>query len=498
MEDGAVEEFNIYMDIAERTQGDIYIGVVGPVRTGKSTFIRRFMDLVVIPNISNNYKKERAKDTLPQSGSGRIITTVEPKFIPNEEAVEIELEDKVKMRVRMVDCVGYMVNGATGHIENEEPRMVKTPWFEEEVPFIQAAEVGTRKVITEHSTIGLVVTTDGSITDIPRENYVESEEKVIKELQNINKPFIILLNSSQPYNPDTINLRKSMEERYNVPVYIVDALNMKLQDINIILEKVLYQFPIKEIGIRLPEWIECLEIEHWLKKNFVMAVKNSMNSLVRLKDVNPVVGEYKHYEFVGDIEIDEIKPGEGIANISMKVREGLFYKVLGEISGFDVENEYGLLNIMKDLTLAKREYDKVAEALKDVNENGYGMVSPQVCELKLEEPEIVKQGNRFGLRLRASAPSLHFIKANIETEVSPIVGTEKQGEDLVKSLLEEYENDPQKLWQANMFGKSLEDLVKEGLQNKLFKMPEDVQEKLQKTLQKIINEGNGGLICIIL
>lgn len=498
MEGIVVEEFNIYKDIAERTQGDIYIGVVGPVRTGKSTFIRRFMDLIVIPNITNSYKKERAKDTLPQSGSGRTITTVEPKFVPNEEAVEIELSDRAKMRVRMVDCVGYMVSGATGHIENDEPRMVKTPWFEEEIPFIEAAEIGTRKVINEHSTIGLVVTTDGSITDIPRENYLEAEEKVIKELQSINKPFIVLLNSAHPYNPETINIRKGIEEKYNVPVHIVDALNMKFEDITGILEKVLHQFPIKEIGIRLPQWIECLDFEHWLKKNFIVAIKNSIKDLNKLRDIRPVVNEYKQYEFIEDVNIDEIKLGEGTSSVTMKVKEGLFFKVLGEIAECEIENEFGLLNMMKGLTLAKKEYDRISDALNEVKEKGYGMVAPQFCDLKFENPETIKQGNRYGLKLRASAPSMHFIRAFVETEVSPIVGTDSQGEEMVKSLMEEYEIDPSRLWQANMFGKTLEDMVKEGLQSKLFKMPDDVQDKLQKTLQRIINEGSGGLICIIL
>ena len=493
-----MEEFDVYEDIAERTQGDIYIGVVGPVRTGKSTFIRRFMDLLVIPNINNNYKKERAKDTLPQSGSGRIITTVEPKFIPNEEAVEIELNDKAKMRVRMVDCVGYMVNGATGHTENDQPRMVKTPWFEEEIPFIEAAEIGTKKVINEHSTIGLVITTDGSITDISRENYIDAEDKVIKELKDINKPFIILLNSAHPFNPETINLRKELEEKHSIPVYIIDALNMKIEDINNILEKVLYEFPVKEVGIKLPEWVETMDNEHWLKKNFILAIKNSVKALNKLRDIKPVINEYKQYEFVGNVDLDEIKLGEGRANITMKVKDGLFFKVLGEISGCDIEEEYSLLKLMRELTAARNEYVKIADALKDCRETGYGMVPPELDELKLEEPEMVKQGNRFGVKLKASAPSLHFIKANVQTEVSPIVGTEKQSEELVKSLLQEFENDPKKIWQSNMFGKSLEELVKEGLQNKLFRMPDDVQDKLQKTLQKIINEGNAGLICIIL
>lgn len=492
-----MEDFDIYRDIAERTQGDIYVGVVGPVRTGKSTFIRRFMELLVLPNINNNYKKERAKDTLPQSGSGKTITTVEPKFIP-EDAVEIEFDDRAKMRVKMVDCVGYMVNGASGHIENGEPRMVKTPWFEEEIPFIEAAEIGTRKVINEHSTIGLVVTTDGSITDIPRENYLEAEEKVIRELQAIKKPFIVLLNSNHPYNPDTINQRKTMEEKYNVPVYIVDALNMKIDDINNIFERILYEFPVREIGINLPSWVESLENDHWLKKNFIMAIKNSAAAIEKLRDVKPAANGYREYEFIGDVNFEGIKLGEGNALLTMKVKDGLFFKVLGEICGYDIDGEYGLLGLMKDLTVAKREYDKMEGALKSVRDTGYGMVPPQIDELKLEEPEMVKQGGRYGLKLRASAPSLHLIRANVETEVSPIVGTDKQSEELVKSLVEEFENDPKRIWQLNMFGKSLEEIVKEGLQNKLYMMPDDVQDKLQRTLQKIINEGNGGLICIIL
>lgn len=491
-------EFDIYNDIAERTQGDIYIGVVGPVRTGKSTFIKRFMDLLVIPNINNNYKKERAKDTLPQSGSGKTITTVEPKFIPNDEAVEIELSDRAKMRVRMVDCVGYMVEGAVGHIENNVPRMVKTPWFEEEIEFLKAAEIGTRKVITEHSTIGVVVTTDGSITDLPRENYVEAEEKVIRELSELKKPFVVLLNSVHPYSPETLNIKRSMEEKYSVPINVVDALNMKIEDVNSILERVLYEFPVKEVGINLPEWIEALENEHWLKKSFIIAIKNSLKFLSKLNDVRAAVNHFKENEHIGDVDISEIRLGEGTARINMGAKEGLFFKVLGEISGFDISSEFSLLGLMKELTVAKRDYDKISTALKEARETGYGMVPPQLDELKLEDPEIVKQGNRFGVKLRASAPSLHMIKANVETEVSPIVGTERQSEELIRSLMDQFENDPQKIWQSNMFGKSLEELVKEGLQNKLFRMPDDVQEKLQKTLQKIINEGNGGLICIIL
>ncbi|MCX7694700.1 MAG: stage IV sporulation protein A [Caloramator sp.] len=493
-----MEGLDIYKEIAERTQGDIYLGVVGPVRTGKSTFIRRVMELLVLPNIPNQSVRDRAKDTLPQSGSGKTISTFEPKFIPSDGAVEIELNDNAKMRVRMVDCVGYIIDGVSGHIENGESRMVKTPWFEEEIPFVEAAELGTRKVINEHSTIGIVVTTDGSIADIPRENYIYAEEKVINELKKINKPFVVVLNTTHPYNPDTINLRKNLEDKYKVPVYTVDALNMKIEDVKNILERVLYEFPIKEIGIRIPEWVEKLSYDHWLKRNFVNAVKNSIASLDKIKDIKPTVLDYRQYEFVGDVNLDDIRLGEGTAVVSMKVKEGLFFRVLGEIAGYDINGEHHLLEIMRDLSFAKKEYDKISNALKDARDVGYGLVPPQLEELKLEEPEIVRQGNKFGVKLRASAPSLHIIRANVETEVSPIVGTEKQSEELVKSMMEEFENDPQRIWQSNMFGKSLEELVKEGLQNKVYMMPEDVQEKLQRVLQKIINEGNSGVLCIII
>ncbi|HBM81346.1 MAG: stage IV sporulation protein A [Clostridiales bacterium] len=492
-----MEEFDLYKDIAERTQGDIYIGVVGPVRTGKSTFIKRFMDLLVIPNIENDYKKERAKDELPQSAAGKTIMTTEPKFVPNE-AVEIEVKENAKLRVRMVDCVGYLVKGALGYLEGDTPRMVTTPWYDYQIPFEQAAEIGTRKVINDHSTIGIVVTTDGSITEIPRENYIEAEERVIKELKNINKPFIMILNTTHPYDPDTINLKRDLEEKYNVPVQIMDVMQMRNEDINNTLEKVLFEFPVKEINIDLPEWVDSLDSSHWLKKDFIDAIKNAAKDIFKLRDIKSTVDKFNEYDFIGEVSISDMKLGNGTANINMKTKDGLFYQVLGEFSGYKIESESQLLSLMKDLSFAKKEYDKVSKALKDVRETGYGLVPPQLEELHLEEPEIVKQGGRFGVKLRASAPSLHMIRADIETEVSPIVGTERQGEELVKSLLEQFENDPGKLWQTNMFGKTLEELVKEGLQNKLYRMPEDVQSKIQRTLQKIINEGSGGLICIIL
>jgi len=492
-----LENYNIYQDIAERTQGDIYIGVVGPVRTGKSTFIKKFMDLLVIPNIENTYRKERAKDELPQSAGGRTIMTTEPKFIPNE-AVEITVGDNATFKVRMIDCVGYIVNSALGHIEGNTPRMVNTPWFEEEIPFYQAAEIGTKKVITEHSTIGLVVTTDGSITEIPREDYVEAEERVIKELKEINKPFIVLLNSVNPDAVEVQELRQELEVKYSVPVMAVNCAQLKTEDIHAIVEKVLFEFPLKEIGINIPKWVDALESEHWLKNDIYEAIKESLKNVSKIREAKLASGSLADYDFIEKVYIDHINLGNGTIVIDLSLPESLFYKVLGETSGFDIDGEDKLITLMKELAVIKKQYDKIAYALHEVNEKGYGIVSPTIDELTLEEPEIVKQGNRFGVRLRASAPSIHMIRADIETEVSPIVGTEKQSEELVHYLLKEFEVDPKKIWESNIFGKSLHELVNEGLHNKLYRMPEDAQYKLQETLQKIINEGSGGLICIIL
>ena len=490
-------EFNIYKDIAERTQGDIYIGIVGPVRTGKSTFIKRFMDLLVLPNIDNPYIRERAKDELPQSGAGRTISTTEPKFVPNE-AVEIELKDNARFRVRLVDCVGYMVKGALGHIEDEMPRMVSTPWFENKIPFEEAAELGTRKVITDHSTIGLLVTTDGSITEIPRQNYIQAEERVVKELKDLDKPFVIILNSTRPRSEETRNLAEALEAKYQVPVCVMDCMNMSMDDVHYILERILFEFPVTEIHIDLPRWIDGLDLEHWLKQDIIKAVRESTGEVKRLKDTEEIPEAFSIYEFVEEAELDDISLGEGIARIKVKTWAGLFYRVIGEITGYSLEGEHQLLGLVEELSKAKKHYDRVASALKDVWDSGYGVVSPKLDELILEEPEIFKQGSRFGVRLKASAPSIHMIRADIQTEVSPLVGTEKQSEELLNYLISEFESNPSKLWESNIFGKSLYDLVREQLQNKLLKMPEDAQSKLQLTLQRIVNEGSGGFICIIL
>lgn len=492
-----MDGFNIYKDIAERTQGDIYVGVVGPVRTGKSTFIKKFMDLMVIPKIENSYKKERAKDELPQSGSGKSIHTTEPKFIPNE-AVEIELGEGIKFNVRMVDCVGYIVKGALGYLEGENAKMVNTPWYEYEIPFEDAAEIGTRKVITDHSTIGLVITTDGSITGISREEYVEAEERVIEELQSINKPFIVVLNTKDVNSKATQEKKIEMEEKYNVPVQVVDVFNMGKEDIDKLLNVVLKEFPVKEVNIDMPTWIEELDCEHWLKRNAFDVVKYMCDNIDRVRDVYSAVNTLKNEEFIGTSDLFEVNLGSGNARVTLKPKDGIFYRVLSEVCDLDVKSESELLILVKELNIARKEYDKVKEALVDVRDVGYGLVAPQLSEMKFEKPEMIQQGSRFGVKLKASAPSLHFIKADIKTEISPIMGSEKESEELIKSLMEQFDEDPQLLWQSNMFGKSLEVLVKEGLQNKLYKMPEDVQVKIQKTLQKIINEGNGGLICIIL
>lgn len=492
-----MENYDIYEDIAERTQGDIYVGVVGPVRTGKSTFIKRFMELMVIPNIDNTYKQERAKDELPQSASGKSIHTTEPKFVPNE-AVEIDISDKTKFKVRMVDCVGYIVKGALGYTEGEQPKMVTTPWYDYEIPFEEAAEIGTKKVINEHSTIGLLVTTDGSITDISRQEYVEAEERVVKELKSIDKPFIMILNSSNPESDSTLELRNNLEEKYNVPVQIMNVANMRQNDITNVFQRILKEFPVREININMPEWIEKLDVKHWLKADFMGLIKDMCKNVYKVRDVTNFVNKFSTVDFLDDSSLDEINMGEGTACLNLNPKKDLFYKILSEVCDEEIRSESELLNIIRTLNSAKIEYDKVAEALVDVKERGYGLVAPQLKEMRLEEPEIVKQGTRYGVKLKASAPSLHFIRANIETEISPIMGTETESEELVRSLLDQFENNPSKIWESNMFGKSLEVLVKDGLQNKLYKMPDDVQLKIQKTLEKIINEGNGGLICIIL
>lgn len=493
-----MENVNIFRDIAERTGGDIYLGVVGPVRTGKSTFIKRLMELLVLPNIVNPVDKERATDELPQSGAGRMVMTVEPKFIP-QEAVEIVIRDGLKMKVRMVDCVGYTVDGALGYVEEEgSPRMVKTPWFEQAIPFQEAAEMGTRKVITDHSTIGIVVTTDGSITDIPRENYLEAEERVIGELKELGKPFVVILNSVYPEAPETQELVHELEEKYDLPVLAMNCSEMSTDDVLNILQESLYEFPVQEVNVKLPLWLEELDQNYWLRTEFEQTIQEAVSTVGRLRDIDLAVEKIRENEHVATALLQEMNLGTGIADIEVRVIEGLFYRVLEEVSGLSVAGDHDILRLLRDLAKARNEMEKIAPALEEVRELGYGVVAPSLDEMILEEPELIRQGNRFGVKLKASAPSLHIIRADITTEITPIIGTEKQCEELVRYLLEEFEDDPQKIWQRDIFGKSLHELVREGIQNKLHRMPENAQAKLQETVQRIVNEGSGGLICIII
>ena len=492
-----MENYDIYKDIAERTGGDIYIGVVGPVRTGKSTFIKRFMDSLVLPNIDNPYGKERAKDELPQSAAGRTIMTTEPKFVPNE-AVEITLDEAIKLKVRLIDCVGYLVPGANGHLEEQQPRMVSTPWSEERMPFAEAAETGTKKVINDHSTVGIVITTDGSVTEIAREDYIEAETRVINELKAINKPFIVILNTAKPYAPESEELRRTLSDKHNVPVAAINCAQLKAEDITHIMEKMLYEFPVREIRISLPKWIDALPISHWLKTSIIRAVRDASRGVFKLREIKGSASGISDNEFIKKAYIESILLGEGAAQINASVDETLFYKFLSETTEMEIDDEYKLISTIKLLASCKREYDKVKYALEEVRQKGYGIVTPAPDEMRLDEPKIVRHGSRYGVKIKASAPSIHLIRADIETEISPIVGTEKQSEELLEYLTSEMDENPSKIWELNMFGKSMHEMVKDGLQSKLYRMPADAQMKLQETLQKIINEGSGGLICILL
>lgn len=492
-----MENSNLYQDIQSRTDGDIYVGVVGPVRTGKSTFIKRFMDLLVIPNIENEYKKERAKDELPQSAGGRTIMTTEPKFVPNE-AVQINLGDNLKFKARLVDCVGYLVNNAIGYLEDDVPRMVKTPWSDKEIPFEKAAEIGTKKVIEEHSTIGILITTDGSFSDIPREDYISAEERVVKELKDLNKPFVIVLNSSEPHSEYATQLSQKLEEKYNVSVLPLNCAELDIDDINNMFNRILYEFPIEQINIQLPKWVDSLAEDHWLKQTLYTDIKTAFTNIKFLKEVKPSVDNIRSTDVINNSILSEINLGNGNINVSIELKDNLFYQILSDLTGVSVSDEGDLFSVLTSFAQTKKEYDKISYALESAKATGYGIVTPGMEDLILDEPEMVKQGSKFGVKLKATAPSLHIIRANIETEVSPIVGSEKQSEELVNYLLSEFESDPKKIWESNIFGKNLHELVNEGLQNKLSRMPEDAQGKLQETLERIVNEGSGGLICIIL
>ncbi len=490
-------EHSIYKDIAERTGGDIYVGVVGPVRSGKSTFIKRFMEAVVLPNIGEGYSRERARDELPQSAAGKTVMTTEPKFIP-EEAVPVILDNNAQMRVRMIDCVGYLIPEAMGAIENGQARMVRTPWREEPMPFVEAAEMGTHKVITEHSTIGMLVTTDGSIGEIPRDAYIEAEERIVRELKELGKPFAVILNSAHPESENSRTLAYELEEKYGVPVALVSCLDLDAEDIRHILGLVLEEFPVTEISIRMPEWMNALEESHRIRASVRASICRCADGVHRAGDVKDAFSPMAENEYVSAAMVELLDLGTGRATISLSMEPGLYYDIISELTGFSVSSEKELITLLCDLAAMKARYDKVAEALDQVNEKGYGIVMPDVEDLHLEEPQIVKQAGGYGVKLRAGAQSVHMIRANIEAEINPMVGTEQQSEDLVRYMLKEFEEDPKSIWQSNMFGKSLYELVNEGLHTKLDHMPEESRTKLSETLERIINEGSNGLICILL
>ena len=488
---------SIYNSIAQRTQGDIYIGIVGPVRTGKSTFIKGFMDKLVLPNIKNELQKQRAKDELPQSASGKTIMTTEPKFVP-EKAVDITVDDSVNFRVRLIDCVGYVIPESLGYIENGQARMVKTPWFEKEVPFNLAAEIGTKKVIEDHSTVGLVITTDGTVSEIERDGYLEAEERVVAELKAINKPFIVLLNSKYPSSKACVELAQSLSQKYAVKVLPVNCLEMDENEINDIIAELLYEFPVKELQVDFPKWISGLEKEHDIRKNLYDTITHSAAELSKMRDGKSFASEIAKAENVNGCTVTKIDLSNGSVKVRLDINSEILYRVLSEKSGVEIKDEQELMKSFVELTKAKKEYGRFKNALDEVEKTGYGIVMPTMEELSLEEPEIMRQGGRYGVRLKASAPSIHMLKADITTEVAPIVGSESQSEELIMYLLKEFEEDPTKIWDSNIFGKSLNSLVNEGLHNKLYKMPTDARMKIQETLERVINEGCSGLICIIL
>ncbi len=492
-----MSEHSIYRDIAQRTGGDIYIGVVGPVRTGKSTFIKRFMEALVLPNISDNYSRDRARDEMPQSAAGKTVMTTEPKFVP-DEAVNIKLDDCASLRVKMIDCVGYIVNDALGTIEDGQPRMVHTPWQEDPMPFIQAAEMGTEKVINEHSTIGMLITTDGTIGDIPRSSYVDAEERVVKELKSIGKPFAMILNSAHPTSDEAISLAYELEAKYKVPVALVSCIDLDSEDIKNILDLVLHEFPVTELNISLPTWTTAIDASHEIKASLYRSVRECADKICKAGDVKEAVKVFDDNEYIVDYSIDEINLGNGKIGLTFALDESLYYNVISELTGLEIQCDEDLIRVLKEFASSKRQYERVAEALATAEEKGYGIVMPTVDELHLEDPQIVKQSGGYGVRLCASAQSIHMIRANIQTEINPIVGTEQQSEELVKYMLKDFETEPERIWESNVFGKSLYELVNEGLHTKLEHMPDESRTKLSETLERIINEGSGGLICIIL
>jgi len=492
-----LEKTDIFKDISKRTNGDIYLGIVGAVRTGKSTFIKKFMELVVLPNIESESERARAHDELPQSAAGKTIMTTEPKFVPNQ-AVQVNVEDGLDVNVRLVDCVGYAVEGAKGFEDENGPRMIHTPWYEDPIPFHDAAEIGTRKVIQEHSTIGVVVTTDGTIGEIDREDYIEAETRVIEELKEVGKPFIMVINSTEPHSQKTTLLREELTEQHDIPVLAMSVETMTEHDVYSVLREALFEFPVLEVNVNLPSWVMVLKEDHWLRQNYQEAIQDTVKDIKRLRDVDHIVGHFRDYEHIEGANLAGMEMGEGIAEIDLHAPDQLYDHVLKEIDGEEIRGKDHLLELMQDFAYAKREYDQVSGALQMVKQTGYGIAAPSLEDMQLDEPEIIRQGSRFGVRLKAVAPSIHMIRVEVESEFSPIIGTEKQSEELVRYLMQDFEEDPLSIWESDIFGRSLSSIVREGIQAKISLMPENARYKLKDTLERIINEGSGGLIAIIL
>ena len=488
---------NLYENIEKRTGGDIYIGVVGPVRTGKSTFIKKFMEALVIPNIADADKRTRTIDELPQSAAGRTVMTTQPNFIPRQ-GVDIVIGDNQNLKVRLVDCVGYMINGAQGDTEEGKPRMVKTPWFKQEIPFEKAARIGTAKVIREHSTIGVVVTTDGSISDIPRENYLSAEEKVITRLKAMNKPFVTIVNSTDPEGPSAAAAARQIFTKYNVPVKCVNCLDMDKNVIEEILTIALTQFPVKEISFTVPKWLAMQSRDFAPKAEIMERIKENFSDITKISEIVPAAEKLPDGKFLKTAKCDGIDYGTGCAEVKVDIDKDLYYDTLRDMTGRDVKDDWALMQLIDELVFAKREYDKIAPALQQVETEGYGIVMPGRDKLQLMEPEIVKQGSKYGIKLTAAAPSLHILRANITTTVSPIIADETNGEDMVNSMMKNFENNPLEIWQSNLFGNSLQELVNRGMNAKLQNIPQQAREKLAETVEKVVNEGCQGLICIIL
>ncbi len=490
-----MEQYNLYKDIQARTNGEIYLGVVGAVRTGKSTFIKRFMEQMVIPNIEDENVRARTRDELPQSAQGTTIMTTEPKFIP-KDAAKIRLTDDTSMKVRLIDCVGYMVEGATGHLENGIERMVKTPWSEQEVPFSQAAETGTRKVIKDHATIGIVVTTDGSVTDIPAANYQKPTQETVNELKKSGKPYIVLLNTAKPYSDEARQAAQQMTGQYGVSVIPVNCEQLRKEDVNRILEHILYEFPVVRMNFYLPKWVDLLSEDRPVKKNVIENAKKILQEITYVKDV----WNYEFQpegEYLERVKLEQMNLSDGTAEIRMEVEQKYYYANISELTGVEVHGEYELIRLIREMSAKKQEYDKVADAMQAVRMKGYGVVSPQLSDIALDEPEVIRHGSQYGVKIRASSPSIHMIRANIETEIAPIVGSEEQAQGL-KEYVKEGQNSAEGVWNTNIFGKTIGELIEDGISHKISMMDDESQMKLQDTMQKIVNDSNGGMVCIII